>query len=379
MFVDAGYLTLSTKALLLGMDSPRRIRADRPALIAAIRGLAVAETGLPLLRIYWYDAAPNRTPYPDQRELARFEDVKLRLGNLRMRDDGRVAQKGVDADLHADMTSLARNRGASDFVLLSGDEDLLRAVDEVQGYGVRMHLWGVDSAEGSGNQSLELIAAADRWHVLDAQWLRAVYTVLPDRAELAAGVAEVAAASLAPAGEGVVEPAASAAPDGAPEAPPGEGVPVVEPAAAARPTPALIAAVSHRPPAPPPLPEPPSSLRYTSSGTGGHYIRSDRDNGFLRLSDLSTRDERARDAEEDARHDGDDAFAIGRTYGARWRRRATQEAIERVVHRFPGVPKLIDAELLRYADSRGVDTWNAESVKHAVRDGFWAALRDGSF
>lgn len=375
MFVDAGYLTLSTKALLVGSDSPRKIRADRPALIAAIRGLAVAETGLPLLRIYWYDAAPNRTPYPDQRELARFEDVKLRLGNLRVRDDGRVAQKGVDADLHADMTSLARNRGASDFVLLSGDEDLLRAVDEVQGYGVRMHLWGVDSAEGSGNQSLELIAAADRWHVLDAQWLRAVYTVLPDRSELAAGVAEVAAASTVPVVDGGGEPAAPTPAEGEPEAPQPEAAPDEE-HEPARPTPALIAAVSHRPSAPP-VQQLASSLRYTSTGSGSHYVRSDRDNGFLRLSDLSTRDERARDAEEDARREGDDAFSIGRTYGTRWRRRATQEAIERVVRRFPGVPKVIDAELLRYADSRGADTWNAESVKHAVRDGFWAALREG--
>ena len=79
----------------------------------ALADLAVKDTGLPLLRLYWYDAAPNRVPYPDQRELGRLTDVKLRLGNLRERDGGRRAQKGVDADLHADMTELARNKAAA--------------------------------------------------------------------------------------------------------------------------------------------------------------------------------------------------------------------------------------------------------------------------
>ena len=208
VFVDAGYLGESTKVLLTEGSPGRRVRADRPALVEALADLAVKDTGLPLLRLYWYDAAPNRVPYPDQRELGRLADVKLRLGNLRERDGGRRTQKGVDADLHADMTELARNSAAADFVLLTGDEDLLRAVEEVQKYGVRLHLWGVDSPPESSNQSLELIMAADRRRVLDADFLRAVYTVFPDPAELAAGVAAVAAATAAPTGT-----EAGAAPD----------------------------------------------------------------------------------------------------------------------------------------------------------------------
>ncbi|MEO8107333.1 MAG: NYN domain-containing protein, partial [Actinomycetes bacterium] len=195
VFVDAGYLGESAKVLLTEGSAGRRVRADRPALVTALADLAVKDTGLPLLRLYWYDAAPNRVPFPDQRELGRLSDVKLRLGNLRERDGGRRTQKGVDADLHADMTELARNKAAADFVLLTGDEDLLRAVEEVQKYGVRLHLWGVDSPPESSNQSLELIMAADRRRVLDASFLRALYTVFPDPAELAAKVAEVAAAS----------------------------------------------------------------------------------------------------------------------------------------------------------------------------------------
>ena len=48
------------------------MRADRPALVEALADLAVKDTGLPLLRLYWYDAAPNRVPFPDQRELGRL-------------------------------------------------------------------------------------------------------------------------------------------------------------------------------------------------------------------------------------------------------------------------------------------------------------------
>jgi hypothetical protein len=96
---------------------------------------------------------------------------------------------------------------------------------------------------------------------------------------------------------------------------------------------------------------------------------------FLRLSDLTTREERYRDDEEDASAAGDNPFDVGRTYGSRWRMRATTLAVDEVRGLEPQIPRLIDAELLAYADRRGVDTWGPEEIKHAVRNGFWAALR----
>jgi uncharacterized LabA/DUF88 family protein len=358
VFVDAGYLGESAKVLLTEGSAGRRVRADRPALVEALADLAVKDTGLPLLRLYWYDAAPNRVPYPDQRELGRLPDVKLRLGNLRERDGGRRAQKGVDADLHADMTELARNKAAADFVLLTGDEDLLRAVEEVQKYGVRLHLWGVDSPPESSNQSLELIMAADRRRVLDAPFLQALYTVIPDPAELAAGVAEVAAASERE--EAVPE---------LPSEPPSADVPHV-------PTPAEIAAL-HKPAAPgKPMP---SRLLFTSTGRRSGYVDESDVEQLLRLSDVSTREERARDdAEDRATTSQVSAREAGLTYGSRWRLRATEEMRAGLMASKPGIPRRVDAELLGYADSRGVDTWHDEQAKHEVREGFWAAVKQSA-
>lgn len=355
VFVDAGYLGESAKVLLTEGSAGRRVRADRPALVEALADLAVKDTGLPLLRLYWYDAAPNRVPFPDQRELGRLSDVKLRLGNLRERDGGRRAQKGVDADLHADMTELARNKAAADFVLLTGDEDLLRAVEEVQKYGVRLHLWGVDCPPESSNQSLELIMAADRRRVLDAAFLRGLYTVFPDPAELAAGVAEVAAASEQVVGDAPVVDAAAESVQSPPV-----------------PTPAEVAAL-HKPPTPSkPVP---SRLLFTSTGRGSGYVLGPEEDQLLRLSDVSTREERARDdAEDGAVTTVVTARDAGRTYGNRWRLRATEEMRAGLVASRPLIPRRIDAELLGYADAQGIDTWHDEHAKHEVREGFWSAL-----
>jgi len=139
------------------------IDVDYPGLLTALTERAAAETGLPVLRVYWYDAAPANGPTREQRLLRVLDGVKLRLGKLVRRDDGKFEQKGVDTFLHADLTGLARKRAVADVVLVSGDEDLLHAVEEAQEYGTRIHLWG---AASDYNQSLELVAA-DQDHVGD--------------------------------------------------------------------------------------------------------------------------------------------------------------------------------------------------------------------
>jgi hypothetical protein len=57
------------------------------------------------------------------------------------------------------MISLARNRGMSDAVLLSGDEDIRVGVQMAQELGVRVHLLGISPSRGS--QSLLLLQEAD--------------------------------------------------------------------------------------------------------------------------------------------------------------------------------------------------------------------------
>lgn len=96
--------------------------------------------------------------------------VTVRLGAL-TRSDGRWAQKGVDAAMHAELTELARNRACSDIVLVTGDGDLLPGMMAAKEHGVAVHLWAVQAADGDYNQSEDLVAEADERRVLDRAWI----------------------------------------------------------------------------------------------------------------------------------------------------------------------------------------------------------------
>ncbi|MCY3841361.1 MAG: NYN domain-containing protein [Gammaproteobacteria bacterium] len=139
VFVDAGYLFAEGARVLSGRKVARSdVLLDHSIAVSELARFAGCKSGMPLLRIYWYDATANR-PTRSQVALAEQADVKLRLG--RVDADGR--QKGVDALIARDLVTLARNRAMADCVLLSGDDDLRVAVSEVQQLGVRVHLVGV--------------------------------------------------------------------------------------------------------------------------------------------------------------------------------------------------------------------------------------------
>ena len=128
---------------------------DIPAVVAALRDTAAAACGLPLLRIYWYDAVRHGRLTPEHERLADTDDVKIRLGQL----NAQGQQKGVDVLLVTDLAELARNRAISDAVLISGDEDVRIGVVLAQQLGVRVHLIGIRPARSS--QSLSLLREAD--------------------------------------------------------------------------------------------------------------------------------------------------------------------------------------------------------------------------
>jgi uncharacterized LabA/DUF88 family protein len=167
IFVDAGYLYAASGALLLEATSRREYRVAAEKLIQALTDHADKLLVGELLRLYWYDAAPRRQPTVDQRVIANLPLVKLRLGNL----NAQGQQKGVDAQLRADLEALARHRAVTDAVLLAGDEDMLPAVEAAQRYGVRVHLWGVEPTHGS-NQAEWLVWESDTVEVLPADFLR---------------------------------------------------------------------------------------------------------------------------------------------------------------------------------------------------------------
>lgn len=171
IFVDAGYLYAASGALLLSCGSRREYRVAAEKLIKALTDHADEQRRGELLRVYWFDAAPKRQPTVDQRVIANLPLVKLRLGNL----NAQGQQKGVDAQLRADLEALARHRAITDAVLLAGDEDMLPAVEAAQRYGVRVHLWGVEPTHGS-NQAEWLVWESDTVEVLPADFLRPYFT-----------------------------------------------------------------------------------------------------------------------------------------------------------------------------------------------------------
>ena len=113
VFVDAGYLFAQGSAELCGRKLTRNeMTLDYAAVIAKLKVFAETQSGLPLLRVYWYDGA-SQGPTPQHNTLARLADVKVRLGLV----NSIGQQKGVDSLIVTDMLTLARNglpRGAQE-------------------------------------------------------------------------------------------------------------------------------------------------------------------------------------------------------------------------------------------------------------------------
>ena len=171
VMVDVGYIYAAAGELLFGSSSRRDFRVDAVPLIQVVTKHADEIIRGELLRVYWYDAARDRVPTIDQRVIAQMPWVKLRLGNL----NSRGQQKGVDAQIRADMEALARHRAITDAVLIAGDEDMVPAVEAAQAFGVRVHLWGIEPPYGT-NQAERLVWESDTVDVLDGSFLRPYFT-----------------------------------------------------------------------------------------------------------------------------------------------------------------------------------------------------------
>jgi uncharacterized LabA/DUF88 family protein len=197
IMVDVGYIYAAAGELLLGASSRREYRVDAASLIQALAKNSGEQLRGQLLRIYWYDAARDRVPTIDQRVIAQMPWVKLRLGNL----NARGQQKGVDAQIRADMEALARHRAITDAVLVAGDEDMVPAVEAAQAFGVRVHLWGIEPPYGT-NQAERLVWESDTVEVLDAAFVKPYFSAQPgaEGPEPEAGRLEAPASPAAVAG-----------------------------------------------------------------------------------------------------------------------------------------------------------------------------------
>lgn len=385
VLVDAGYLLGAAASLLAGEPSRSRITVDHAALIQGLRERAESDTGRPLLRIYWFDGAPDRVPQPEHRRLRVMPRVTVRLGAL-TRSDGRWAQKGVDAAMHAELTELARNRACSDIVLVTGDGDLLPGMMAAKEHGVAVHLWAVQAADGDYNQSEDLVAEADERRVLDRAWItRAV------RAKDLGGVCspqlaprpEIAAILSAPLPESALAAAdrAAARPEHVSAATAHNGGQERLPASKGVPTPKDLAAL--RAPGTQPAHQPAgATLRWSSDkGWVERPVAAEPPEAasLPTLAQLTSAEQRWADREEDITTVGGDPYEVGQVFARRWiERLADQSHLQRLSGMYPRVPHRIDGELLRYAARFGLlahkDDQIDEHDRYAIRAGFWREI-----
>ncbi|QIP84793.1 NYN domain-containing protein [Streptomyces sp. Tu 2975] len=175
IFVDAGYVYAAAGLLVAGTEDRRSFDLDAEGLIEAFIDKArTIFADSRLLRVYWYDGARRRIHTSEQQAIAELPDVKVRLGNLNANNQ----QKGVDSLIRTDLESLARHRAISDAALVGGDEDLVSAVEAAQGYGARVHLWGIEAGEGR-NQAEPLLWEVDSQRTFDLDFCRPYITRRP--------------------------------------------------------------------------------------------------------------------------------------------------------------------------------------------------------
>ncbi|HET6857042.1 MAG TPA: NYN domain-containing protein [Streptomyces sp.] len=421
VLVDAGYLLGAAASLLAGEPARSRITVDHAALIQGLRERAEADTEKPLLRIYWFDGAPDRVPQPEHRRLRVMPRVTVRLGAL-TRSDGRWAQKGVDAAMHAELTELARNRACSDIVLVTGDGDLLPGLMSAKEHGVAMHLWAVQAADGDYNQSEDLVAEADERRVLDRAWitkavrakeLGGVCSPPPvPRPEIAAILsAPLPESALAASAERAAQAQAEARAQGRASAVRNGSVSAPEPAGA--PPPGASAGAGEQAHEPHgargvPTPKDLASLRGpgtqaaqhpTSPGASpaGATLRWSSDKGWVErpggsalgeppetaslptLAQLTSAEQRWADREEDITTVGGDPFEVGQVFARRWMERLPEPVhTQKLSTMYPRIPHRIDGELLRYAARFGLlahkDDQIDEHDRYAIRAGFWREI-----
>jgi hypothetical protein len=167
VFVDAGWFLSEAALALTGRGMRSDVNCRYRELMPALAGLAAEHLGLPLLRIYWYDAAPDGIPGGAHLEIGALPNVKLRLGRISHHE-----QKGVDALLILDLTTLARERAIADALVVSGDEDIREGIAAAQSLGVRVTLGAVVVPEGRPSLATTLLHEADDQLLIETDFLR---------------------------------------------------------------------------------------------------------------------------------------------------------------------------------------------------------------
>lgn len=165
LFVDAGWFFAASSDAIFSKLHPRQdLQWDPELLLPALveRAATLVPADSKQLRTYWYDGSRNRLPDPHHVPIAETPDVKLRLGRLTP-----SGQKGVDGLIIHDLIMLSLQGRLEHAVVISGDDDLLEAIESAQRFGTRVHLLEVPF----GGVSRDLLRAFDRRSTLDREFL----------------------------------------------------------------------------------------------------------------------------------------------------------------------------------------------------------------
>lgn len=178
LYVDTGYLLAAAASRVTGTSLRSGIHVDYATLISALIRAAESRSGLPVLRVHWYDSARNGIPDAQQERIGELSKVKLRLGRFGVNGE----QKGVDLRIGLDLVAHARNEAADVFFLISGDDDLTEAVEEAQVHGVQVVVLAVPTSRDTPHGvSRHLLRAADELDTIDGDTIDRVVTKIDRR------------------------------------------------------------------------------------------------------------------------------------------------------------------------------------------------------
>jgi uncharacterized LabA/DUF88 family protein len=312
------------------------------ALADALSDLAGHETGRQVLRQTWYDGAFGARPRAEHRALASVPGVQVRLGWMIKTPTG-PQQKAVDTLMVRDMVMAAWHRIADDLVLIAADGDLVPGVREAADRGLRVHLWHVSVDDPRVRVSEELVALADRRLQLDPADLEPHVErarPLEQRQRLADGDDDARGTSAGGvatddvAQEQVFE--AESVTDSAGDEGAGE-------AAVLQPVPRSGA---------------------KSAKLGPPPLRQLLGIEETELDLTETPDALVTPAQ------------LGYRYGRRWWESASEEVGLRLleVARRPGIPRLLDIDLMSVARAHGINTREDEAARRLLRNEFWTGI-----
>ncbi|WP_157248657.1 NYN domain-containing protein [Nonomuraea typhae] len=382
LFVDAGYLLADGAMAVHGTRHREAVSWDYPGLLQLMTNLSRERTGLPLLRCYWYEATVEGRRTPEHDALADIPGLKLRLSRIR---PGR--REGVDAQVHRDLMTLARNSAICDAVVVSGDEDLAQVVCDAQDLGIRVTVVHI-TADGSWAVSRSLRQESDDLIEIGGGHLRPYVNLVTGSTEATNGHQPVsngqaAHASLQPSPPASLPPASTTPNGPAPTPPPA-------PPAPSRPS-ALPSYTGYQPdplssPSPPPAapqaapsPAPVTGPIQAQQPSAGQYSSP----SAYQPSQLGpyTGPQPAPVTPAPAATGGATTLADavkaahreGHDFGESVARDAPALWLEAVLARKPRMPSDLEARLLQ-GSSLPIDFLLHDEVRHALRRGFWDAL-----